>query len=600
MRGGQLLLIFLLTLPAAVFAELNVKLEVPESVLVLGDQLELQLKVDGAKQGVQLQLPEIDGLWLRQVGSPVSSSRTVIVNGKIDRFDGLEYTIAVRGQKAGSYRIPPIEIRYRSNVYTTDTVALRVIAPGQQTTMRLELSASEREVFPQEPVVITLQWGISERVEDYEFHFPLLEQKDDLQLQLVEHSATSNAAELQVGSYRIPFGRSSETVDGDAYTLYTAKFRIFIPAAGDFAVPAASVKAQVRRGSRISTNFFGERVRVPKMEAIFAISSPLRIRVKKLPLADRPELFTGAIGDFNIELLSDTTRTKVGDPIDIIVRISGKGRLDTLQIPQLSEIKEFRTQFAVKDNFQPGEIKEGTVSFRRVIRPKRSTIKEIPAVPFSFFHIERGEYVTISSNTLPLKVFPAQKVSQSDVVAFNEQDSTAATVYTKAKRGLQANYTFEDVLQSQTQHWGWISLVAFPPLLYLGLLAHNKYRRSLRDNRALVRAKSAKSIKDGRIRKLKKRIGAGEDFYRELSAVTSEFLSNRLNLGSGELTASDIRDLGHAGRIPTETGEQIATRLEKYDRFRFTGHHSTQEEQEEAHRSIAALLKKLESCPTLR
>ncbi len=492
------LFIFLSALSPPVFAELDVQLEVPDSVMVLGDRLLVQLKVDGAKSGVRLVLPEIEGLRLRQVGTPVSSSRTTIINGKIDRFSGLQYNIAIHAQKTGTYRIPPIRVRHGSDVYSTDPIPLKVVPPGEQSSMKLDLSASKSAVFPQEPVTVTLKWSIQERIEEYEFHFPLLEQKDELQLQLADTSKVSNATELQVGNFNIPFDRSSETVGGETFTVYSVEFRIFIPSSGEFTVPAASVKAQVRRGSRVSTNFFGDRVRVPKMEKILAVSQPLRIRVNPLPESNRPESFSGAIGDYTIELLSETQRAKVGDPVEITIRISGQGRLDRLQAPLLSEIPAFRDQFAVKDNLQPGDIEGDSISFRRVIRPKRTSIVEIPAVPFSFFNIEKGDYVTIASKTLPLKVLPTKTVSQSDVVAFNKSEETAAVQYTKKRRGLQGNYTFEDVLQSQTQHWSWGLSLLFPPLLYVSVLVLFKRRRNLRENQALLRAKSAKAIKNRR------------------------------------------------------------------------------------------------------
>ena len=585
---------FLSVSPTSTFAEPEVQLEVPESVLILGDQLVFRLTVNGAQSGVQLILPEIDGLQLRQIGTPMSSSRTVIINGKIDRFSGLEYNIAIRAQKAGNYRVPPIKIHHQSKVYHTNPFSLKVMVPGQQSAMKLDLVATKTEIFPQEPTIIILKWSIQERIEDYEFHFPLLDQKNDLQLRLAENVNTSTATKLRVSDYNIPFNRSNETIGNEPYTIYSAKFEIFIPNSGTFTIPAASVTAQVRKGSRISTNFFGERVRVPKMEKIFAMSQPLTIQVHDLPNRNRPKSFNGAIGDYKIELLCETKRAKVGDPINITIRISGKGRLDKLQAPLLSEIPAYRDQFTINDNLQPGDIQGDSVSFQQVIRPKQTSITKIPVIPFSFFDIKKKDYVTITSNTLPLKVLPTKKVSQSDVMIFDKRDRAAIQQYTKAKRGLQGNYTFEDVLQTRVQHWSWMLLIAFPPLLYVFLLLLCKHRQNLRENQALLRSKSAKAIKNKRLMLLRKRIENG-DFYQEVGTTVSEFLSNKLNLGSGELTADDVRKLGYSGKIPAEIGKQIGARLEECDRYRFSGHQSTRAEKEEAYHSIFTLLKKLES-----
>ncbi len=589
-----ILALALLAIPSQALAKLNVEFELSDSVLTLGDRISGQLKVNGAKKGVAIIFPKIEGLVFKQIGSPMSTSRTVIINGKVDQFSGLVYKISIYAQKTGNFKIPPIAVTHDSKKYHTKPFSIKIIAPGQQSSMRVILAASKKNIFPQEPFIITLKWAIQERIEGYEFFFPLLDRKDTLKLQLAGNQDKANTSELQVNNYNIPFVRSSETINNEDYSVYSVKFKIFPSDSGSLSIPAASVKARVRRGSQFTTNFFGERVRVPKLEKIFAISEPLDIQVDPLPTKNRPDSFSGAIGDYRIELHSETQRAKVGDPIELIIRISGKGRLDKLKAPLLSEIPKYRDQFVIVDNLQPGDIQDDVISFRQVIRPKNDSITEIPAIPFSFFDIEQRDYLTTTSNSLPLKVLPAKEVTQSDVVNYNETPSINVRKFTKANRGLQANYTFEDALQSQGQHWSWILALLFPPIFYLSTLVFAKRRQSLSENQALARSRSAKTLKNKKLKALKNRIRCEEAFYQTLSAIMSEYISNKLDLGSGELTAIDIENLGKSGRIPENLGETVSHFIQECDRYRFSGQQNSIEEKEKAHTEAAKILKQMD------
>ena len=591
-----ILFFILIFLPVSVaFSEIKVDLQLSDSTLLLGDEVTLQLKIDGAQDGVALRFPEVDGLVFRQLGRPSASSQTVIVNGNVTRFSGLIYTIGMSARKKGNYHILGIEAIYQNQTYSSQSFHIRVIDSQTQSSMKLSVEASRPMIFIQQPLDITLKWYLQDSVDDYNFRFPLLDRKDKLQLQLVQEQGNGSSVSLNVSGYTIPFEKSDENLNGEKYTVYTAAFRVFPDEPGLFKIPVSSVKAMVKRGSELQRDFFGRVVRAPKLEKIFALSNELSIDIRALPSENRPPSFTGGVGSFNIQLVSNTDKAKVGDPIEITVKITGNGKLETIEQPILNEIPEYKQNFTIVDNLQPGDIQEETIEFKQTIRARNEQVSRIPPIEFSFFNPSTETYQTIISNPLPLKVLATHKISDADIIVNRKNNGRTPNHYNKIQRGINANYTFEDALESHVQHWSWMLCWVLSPLLYLGILVFTNRKQKLLNDTSLVRSKSAKNIKNRRLKEAKSFLKEDSaQFFQALSQALSGFIADKLDLGTGELTVVDIGKLGTDSQLSKAMVNEISEYLDQFDRLRFTTHETSEAEKEQLFMAISELMKKLE------
>lgn len=592
-----LFLIFYLSTMVTAFAEIQVKTELSGSTLYLGDEITLQVKVDGAKQGVMLEFPKVPGLHFRQIGRPSSSSQTVIMNGKVNSFSGMVFNVGISADRKGSYQVPGIKATLNSETARGNGFQLRVIAPGQQSSMKIKTILSRSTIYQQEYLDITVKWYLQTNVNDYNFRFPLLDQKDKLQLELLEQSGNSRRTNLTVSNYKVPFQQKEESLNGESYSVYFTTFRVAPTEAGEFLIPRASVKAMIQVGTELKRDFFDRLVRRPKLDQIFATSQEKKVIVQPLPTKDRPESFTGAVGQYSIKLSANNNRVKVGDPIELSIRITGKGQLHKIEQPLLSEQDSFKRNFVIVDNLQPGDIQGKTILFKQTVRAKRSDVTEIPSVTFSYFDTKQKKYITIHSNSLPLKVLETERVKSSDIIVHTgEKSAPSVENFQEVRRGLHANYVFEDALKSQGQSAVWLLFLLFPPIGYAVSLVLINRQRKLQGNQALVRSRSAKGVKDKRMKQVEKLIDdeKNSNFYQELSKALSGFLSDRLNLGHGELTVLEIRNLKAQKKLPDSFADEFTAFMENLDRLRFTNQSSSSEEKKRIFEDGVTLMKQVE------
>ncbi len=574
-----ILLVFLLFLnPYPTFAELKIELQPSASTLLLGDEITLQLKIDGTQSQVELISPGIDGLVFRVMGRPARSSQTFFVNGKVTSFSGLVYTIGVSAEKTGSYKIPGFEVVYDGKAYKSDGFNLLVKEPGQQSKMKLSVHTDKKSYYWQEPVTVTLKWLIQEDVEDYGFRFPLLGQKEQLALTMKEQTGSGLPINLNLERFKVPFIKSSETLEGEAFTVYQTSFVIIPPDPGPFKIPAASVKAMIREGTELKRDVFGRVIRTPKLKRIFAASKPLQISVESLPSDNRPVYFTGAVGRFQINTSIEHTRVKVGDPVELSIKITGEGRYEVIEPPLLTESKEFGENFSISTNLQPGDIQPDGVLFKQTIRPRHDHITRIPSIKFSYFNPLLETYQTIESKPIPLKVLATGKVKKEDVIVHSGPVSREVQSFTREGKGIFANYMFEDALEPQTLNWSWLLLLFFPPGLYIAALVYSNRKLKLQNDLSLVRAKTAKSVGFKRLKQAKKQLGSeGDVFYLELSRALRGYVADKLNLGAGEVTAVDLKNLEAKGDLSPDIVSKLVEFLDELDRRRFTSQASSAE-----------------------
>ena len=555
-----------------VASAITVTHQLSESTLLLGDEITLQLKVDGTQHGVSLNLPHVDGLSFRQLGDPSSSTQTVIINGKVNSFSGLIYTIGISAEKTGTYQVPGIEVMVDNTTYRSQGFTLRVREPGKQTSMKLTSDTDRDQYYLQEPVDIVLRWYIQDDVDDYSFRFPLLDQKDKLALKLNSPESGAETVDLRVSGYKIPFSKSSEMLDDESYTVYRAGFRITPSEPGSFKIPAASVKAMISEGSELRRDMFGRVIRAPKLKRVFAASQTREITIKPLPSANRPASFTGAVGQFRIHASVDHTQVKVGDPIELSIKINGQGRYEAIEPPVLTDIAGMSDRFVIKQTLQPGDIQSDGILFKEIIRARNEYVEQIPAIPFSYFDPQAEKYQTVFSDPIPIKVLKAGRVKAEDIVVSGKGTTPEVESFRKGGKGIYANYIFEDALTSQTINPAWFLLLLCPPLLYFTALVSVSLRQKRQNNRSQVRARSAKKLGMKRLKRLDELISESSDrFYGELSRALRGYISDRFDLGAGELTTIDIHKSQALALLPDSLSDQLIEILDELDRWRFTG-----------------------------
>jgi len=131
----------------------------------------------------------------------------------------------------------------------------------------------------------------------------------------------------------------------------------------------------------------------------------LNIESLPLPEQNKPANFTGAVGQFDLAASAGPTTVTVGDPITVRVQISGRGALDTVTLPAQDAWRDFKT-YPPTSKLEPSDPfgLQGAKAFEQIISPQNSDVHELPALTFSFFNPDDGQYHTLTQPAVPLTV----------------------------------------------------------------------------------------------------------------------------------------------------------------------------------------------------
>ena len=116
-----------------------------------------------------------------------------------------------------------------------------------------------------------------------------------------------------------------------------------------------------------------------------------------LPEDNRPQDFSGAIGQFDFQASVSPLQVKAGDPLTLKMEIKGSGNFKDFKIPEFTAAGFKTYQPSVKN---AGDDKTA----EEVIIPTNSSIKEVPAMQFSYFDTSIKDYKTVTQGPFDIQV----------------------------------------------------------------------------------------------------------------------------------------------------------------------------------------------------
>lgn len=570
-------------------ASVDVSASIRPHLAYLGDTCTLTITASGTSKGdASAHIPSVDGLNFS--GPSVQrNTQTSIINGTITHIRTVTLTYKVTPLRNGEFRIPPVTVTLDGGKYRTGPVVFRVSEPPSDDAIMLKTVVSREECRPGQPVDVSCMWYVAEDIEGYTYTIPLLDIKDELSLEvktagpsLLEGKLIDDAASrygepsrIEISGYEVPVRKFAVSFGGVSYIVYAVTFRIYPVSPGEHSFGSAAVKAKVQHGTKMVVDqFWGRKRRVADYKTLYAYGDPVSVRVAALPETGMPRGFTGAVGEYSIEVSADEQVVKVGDPVRLRISISGEGLLSLVKRPLLSEQPAF-DGFQVTESLEPGQVDkdEGRVVFEQVVRPASEDIEEIPPVEFSFFDADAGRYRTVGSRPAPMKVLPTRIVTAEDVFGRSSiSPGMSAKKVEVMDDVIRTNYNHVSILDDQGMPFtGLLAVAGFPPAVYAALLFAVRRRRRLRGDRRYSRQKRAAGKADTFLKQAKNAAAADNDgeFFDAVAAAVGGYVSDMLDLGKGELTVGDIQDLLGKGALSDDAATKTAAVLERCDMGRF-------------------------------
>ncbi|MBK6610169.1 MAG: protein BatD [Sphingobacteriales bacterium] len=327
-------------------------------------------------------------------------------------------------------------------------------------------------------------------------------------------------------------------IGNDTYTYYDLKkYIVFAQQAGNLNIAPMSATVDVRIPNPNSHSFFSLGY---DSETVSLSSDSLQITVLPLPDINKPNNFTGGVGNFTVNTRLKATQIAANEPLDLLLTIQGTGNLPLIQAPTLELPKGIETfnPDASEQVFADADSLKGTRQFKYTLIPQSSGKINLPVLEFSYFDPQTKQYQTLRGDSITINVLPSKgtnEAANNDLTTLRPQRNTVIM-------GLQKVFLW----QSAAFWLAWLL-----PFLVFGLwYKRQQYLIANQPDAATVRSNTATEKALKRLSAAKQQLAMANNnnnndktFYETLSLALLHFAADKLNLPVANLSAGKAANL---------------------------------------------------------
>jgi oxygen tolerance protein BatD len=452
-----------MAVPRLVFAAPSVTAVLSNSEAVVGEMVQLEIRLTEARGASVPKEIGVDGLEIHQTGT---SQQFEMRN--FTSTSSITYNYTVLPLKPGTFKIPPQTVQVGGTSLRTPELILRVngLAGGQNSAGaggggaatanagRLafaELVVPKKTAYVGEmiPVIVRLCFATRARLTD-----------------LPEITAQGFTTQ----KLQVPDQPTQETINGKEWEVFTFKTAISPTRAGKFEIGPVRASGLVsvprRHGSSrsrspfdmfdlddpfLSDPFFRDPFgNLTQQQRVPVLSEPITLEVKPLP-PNAPPSFTGAVGNFTMAAEAKPKAVAVGDPITLTVTISGRGNFDRMTAPVLEDENGWHKYPPSSKFKQDDDVGiSGQKTFESVISPndKKSAV---PSLAFSYFDPAKEQYITLRSDPIAIQMQGGAAATAASSPASAAAPSSSATAATNSSPSAAATPPPRDILYQLTE-----------------------------------------------------------------------------------------------------------------------------------------------------
>ena len=389
---ATILKIYLLMIAATCMAEAGVSGVLSSQFLARGEQAILEIRVEGPDPDFLPRIPVIKDVTVESIGygspQPMPGRRII---------SSFQYQIS--SYAVGVHEIPSIEVSIRGTRYSTDPIRFEVFNPD-------ELVWQEVRSKPEQGGD-TFRYATIIKFPDRKYY---QNQSMEAEIKIYVPQALARAVVdwgvpeferkgLAVWRFEPANTRSSVNLLGQPYDGLSYPTSMTAIDSGEVEIGPATVRLTYQKrviDRRVFHMDFAATLDVAKVA----------FEVSPLP-PGAPAGFDNAVGSFSLGTAIKDTEVTEGEPLAVDVIVSGRGNLDNLRSPKLSDEKGWKVYDVTPT--QRGEERRniaGTVVFSQFIRPLEMKTG-VPPFKLVFFNPESEAYETVMTDPIPLKMTPA-------------------------------------------------------------------------------------------------------------------------------------------------------------------------------------------------
>ncbi|QDU56926.1 BatD family protein [Aeoliella mucimassa] len=482
----------------------DVRVGISSKDTYVGMPVRLQIQIRNAKDFDPPVMPTVDGVEIRSQGAPGKSTQITSINGVTTRTSSVTYSYELTPLRVGRFELPAITIRADGEEHQTRNIEFMASKSETGDLLFVEIAGKEKQIYVGQALDLTLKiWLRPYRDSERQLTlsagdmWQMVSPRSswgmfqDRMLEMAHNRERPGAKEV--------IRKDSDGVE-HSYYLYQIEATIYPQSPGkidaedvhvivDYPTQLGAARDPFgtffddlpggmpsRMGRDDFPSPFGQRLVVRSTRPIVADAEVDPINVQPIPSEGRPDDYRGAVGEYQIVTEARQVVVKAGDPIELLIGIVGTGPMELVQAPPLDELPELTADFKVPRGPLAGFVQGDRKLFSASIRPRKAGIKEIPAIPFTYFDPLQQKYVTVHSKPVRIHVNEADTLAMdaivggqagADVPSADDGMSpadTSATFHNASDNSVLSNESPRRAIP-----WSALVVIALPPTIVVGI-----------------------------------------------------------------------------------------------------------------------------------
>ena len=318
-------------------------------------------------------------------------------------------------------------------------------------------------------------------------------------------------------------------------------------------------------------DLFGRRIMTQTQKTI--TTGEKVIVVKDLPQNNKPKNFSGAVGQFDFDVILNKDLLKASESFQAKIKVKGKGNLKLFNLPAINvpntlEVYEPEHDEKVKITISG---MQGTIEDNYTIVPQFQGKYPIPSIQFSYFDPKSKSYKILKSQDLIVDVFEGPAAVNTNRNLKSIAPKTSIPAVDNAFRYIKLETKFESI--DKKSFWRsqlfW-TLVIFPVFILSisFLLKRIFYGRN--EDVTKQKQRRAEQLTKKYLSSAKKHFDDQAQFYEVLERALHNYLKAKLKIETTELSKSKIKNLLHQNSVDKKTALEYVEVIESCERARYS------------------------------
>ena len=538
------------------FISAQVKFDATVSKNKLG--LNERLRVDFVmnQNGDNFSPPDFENFQI--IGGPNQSISTKYVNG--ERSFSKTYSYFLQPLRKGSLRIKQASIEIDGEEYKSLPIEViitdSVDQPSDSVTQYyndedIELRAliSKSSPYVNEPITIV-----------YKLYY-----KAPIRVSNAQETETPKYKDFWNQDIKIPQLKiQSEIYKGQNYNVVEWKKVVLYPQkSGLLEISPLSINLMLDVPTD-KRDFFGNII--IDQTSQFISTGTRRINVKQLPLNNMPSSFTGAVGEFEFDVILDKSSLRATESFQAELKVKGRGNLKLFDLPDLlvpgsMELFEPQREESINTNLSG---MNGSVTKLFTVIPRFQGSFPIEQVEFSYFDPKLEKYKILKSPRLTIDVYDGPTISNPSVNNTNTISPNDSFRFIKINTKLM-KINNDEFFESEIFY----ILISSPFAMVIAFVMLTAYKRKRKSSFTETQRIQHKEI-DKMINTAKESLNDKNVFYDLIEKAVYKTLLLKFSLNIDNLNKEKIKSTLRVKRIDEKNISKIIQLIENCENAKYS------------------------------